>query len=276
MLTRSEIGYSDRLLDGVALATLLATLANKPSVKWLLHSIVHTNPQVQRAAAQALANSSSSLQMLKELHGADALLRLMADPEADGILCAAVVDALGTLSDKQVVDVLVGCLGRTQPSVRMAAAGALAKLGEGQWQQLIMGDDEDFTRLGHRGDQRVVATLIKLLLSKTTPDPIRQEAAKAVTAIAQSLDKGVTRPPFLLDRHAADPLIGAVASPDTAEVVCLAGIAVKRCLGVPAVGQSEFAADGFQFRKLAVVGLLVAEPQMFVSSRLHQLVSVLR
>ena len=73
----------------------------------------------------------------------------------------AIAEALGRLGDKRTADALIRALCDLHAEVRLAAADALARLGEPQWRPLVTGKlREDIRALGKSGDRRIADILI--------------------------------------------------------------------------------------------------------------------
>lgn len=76
----------------------------------------------------------------------------------------AIAEVLGKLGDKRSSDALVRALFDVHSEVRLAAAAALAGIGETQWRPLVTGQlKEDIAALAKSQDRRVADIMLKLL-----------------------------------------------------------------------------------------------------------------
>jgi HEAT repeat protein len=98
-----------------------------------------------------------------------------------------VAQHLGDLGNKRAVEPLIDLLGHITGTVRKSAADALRKLGEPNWQQMVKGDGDDFSRLGMSGDPRAVRCLTAALQHPRLWT--RRQAASALIKMAESNPK---------------------------------------------------------------------------------------
>jgi HEAT repeat protein len=126
--------------------------------------------------------------------------------------------ALGRLGDPRATGPLVRALGDPSEWVRKAAAWALEQLGEPTFHSIVLGDVEDFRRLGYSQDPRVFESLMRAFDNCGADG--RVEAASGMAALG--------------DGRAVGPLIRALD--DTAnEVRIAAARALGRCGDVAGV-----------------------------------------
>jgi HEAT repeat protein len=132
-------------------ARALCLLGDERGVKFLLEEL--RDSKHGRDSAAALVGA-----------GGPALERL-AEVRLDLNSSAAlnIVAALAATPDARAVPLLIGLLVAEDPDVRRGAAVALGKLGEPKWIYLVKGSPADLLDLGHSGDERVVAPLVRVL-----------------------------------------------------------------------------------------------------------------
>lgn len=88
------------------------------------------------------------------------------------------------MGDPCAKEPLFSALGDLDGSVRLAAAEALAILGEPKWNEIIKGDYEDFARLGKSKDPRFIAPFIRALCKNDGHE--RLIVAKALANLGES------------------------------------------------------------------------------------------
>jgi len=170
----------------------LTQLQCTDAVTHIIEALSASNSSVCVAAAEALGQSG-------DIRALDPLINALTlegngrhdyDP-ADIVEAAA--KALGELGEPCAADPLVCTLGHPTPSVRIAAAKSLGRLGNAQWAGLVKGDDGDYARLGKSGDSRAVAPLVKALMwggSCRAADALGILGdARAADALVQAIDR---------------------------------------------------------------------------------------
>jgi HEAT repeat protein len=95
------------------------------------------------------------------------------------------IEALAILGDSRALTPLIQKLSDPSGDIRIAAADALARLGDSHWQQFVKGVDvDDFARLGQAGHAGAIAQLITSLEAVARDERVR--AAKALVGLANN------------------------------------------------------------------------------------------
>ncbi len=121
----------------------------------------------------------AALGRMKDLRAIAVLLGALAQSNLRSVRVEAAT-ALGRKQNVSAVVPLINCLADGYKDVRMAAASALAELGEPHWGHLVKGDDDDFSRLAKSADARAVEPLLNALRVRPLFD-----AEHAIWALAQ-------------------------------------------------------------------------------------------
>ena len=137
-----------------------------------IRRLAHKDPRKRASAAEALAR-------LGNARAVRPLVSLLEREESEDVrnVATRALAGIGVPAVPALIDVLVNPRGH----VRLAAAAALADLGEERLGACIRGDNDDFFRLGKSGDARVTRPLVNLLFSEDRE--LRDGAAKGLVRV---------------------------------------------------------------------------------------------
>lgn len=107
------------------------------------------------------AIAAAALGLLRDARAIEALSKALWDPQQ--MVRVTATDALGLIRDPSASKPLTVAVGHEDPMVRRAAAKALEWMGEPEWNELVKGDLDDYTRLSECRDPRAVEPLIEAL-----------------------------------------------------------------------------------------------------------------
>jgi HEAT repeat protein len=114
----------------------------------------------------------------------EALIRALGTGGAGGHwVRSAAAESLGKLGDPRAIDPLLHLLVDDEDGPRRSAAAALACLGQGQWSELVHGNQGDIERLMQAKDHRLAEAFIRALVSWFAAT--RQAAAAALRDLGQ-------------------------------------------------------------------------------------------
>jgi HEAT repeat protein len=162
------MGFPDARIHDAA-ARALASFG-RCAVEPLIEALRNEHKLDHSAAAEALGE-------LGDIRAVEPLITVLSDLYSGSRLAAA--EALGKLGDSRAVEPLIRALG----DCRRTAAEALYKLDERKWQDIIKGDNDDWSRLASCDDPRAVEPLIEALDKKQSWD-VRRAAAEALAKAA--------------------------------------------------------------------------------------------
>ena len=140
----------------LAAVQLLLAIGGDRIVDPVMIRLKDTDENVRSAAARGLGevtNVKNVAPFTTALASKDAFIRGVA------------ARTLGKLAVKETIPVLINALTDNEKEVRKIVAKALRWLGEARWQQLVLGEDLDFQRIGASGDKRMIQPLLKALAS---------------------------------------------------------------------------------------------------------------
>jgi HEAT repeat protein len=162
-LSERDLSEAEGLV--VAAMEALARIGSPRAIQPLLPYLVVPHPRVRRAAAKVLARLGQP-QWQERVTGQDEDFH-----------------RLGLSGDRSLVAWFIRLLGSDSRHRRLAAAGALAALGEPEWSGLIRGDEDDRTRLLQSPDPRVAEALL-LMLGTEEDRAARRQTAEALVRLA--------------------------------------------------------------------------------------------
>jgi HEAT repeat protein len=189
----------------------------------------------------------------------EALIRALGTGGAGGHwVRSAAAESLGKLGDARAIDPLLHLLVDDQDGPRRSAAAALARLGQGQWCELVHGDEGDLARLTQAKDLRLAEAFILALASRVLAT--RRAAAAALrdlgqpewSQMVQGSEGDFLRLAKCGDRRLVEPLIARLNDGHTEAAAALAEIGDLRAVG-PLLralesGQKEAAAAALESR----------------------------
>jgi HEAT repeat protein len=162
-------------------------------IEALIGALTHQFEHERRAAAEALANDARAVEplikalekrgnsshircgaawalgRLGDLRAVEPLIKALAADDYEDVSWNA-ANSLGILADGRAVEPLFKGLRDGRRSVRQAAANALANFGQPDWKQWVLGQKDDFYRLGQSGHPRALEFLINSLKDLTGDD----------------------------------------------------------------------------------------------------------
>jgi HEAT repeat protein len=131
---------------------------------------------VRRHAAEALGKIGDSVAV-------GPLLEALRNDENEDVRQWAAL-SLGRIGDPKSLNAIWNAVSEPSGPLRRASSEALAKSGDPYWENLIKGDDEDYSRLGSDGSSRSVELLLSMIRNYgQRPDDLSKELELAKTAL---------------------------------------------------------------------------------------------